>query len=198
VKETEMTVSTEDSFDPGANGGWDIFAGKLQARLVTAATSNGVSRRVVRALSGESWLGHAAHPAIVMLPAGAFVVSAVYDARAVAGSEQRRSEFNRTADATLVLGLLGAVPAALTGIAQFLGTTGQARRIAALHWALNATAVTAYASSWLLRRTGHRAAGRFGSVAGLTLLGPGAYLGGHLVYRLGVGVAPIQPDRSAR
>lgn len=181
------TADTTLKFLPGAGSGLDRLAESLQGGLLRK-TADGPLRRVASALSGERWLGHPAHPAIVLVPAGAWLISAWYDARSTTDGADPEAE--NVADMTLKIGLIAAVPAALTGIAQFLQTGGEARRVAAVHWALNATAVTAYAVSWALRSAGRRSAGRWASGAGLALVGPGSYLGGHLVYRLGVGVAP--------
>ena len=68
-----------------------------------------------------------------------------------------------------------------------LAYPGEARRVGAAHWALNASAVTLYLASSVLRSRSARSAGRGTALAALGLVGPGAYLGGHLVYRLGVG-----------
>jgi uncharacterized membrane protein len=159
------------------------FATQVQERIEDA-TKHGPVGKVVAALSGESWLGHPAHPAVVMVPTGAWAVSAWYDLRSARIEDP---ELDRIADATLRIGLVTAIPAALTGIAQFLRADGQARTVAAVHWALNATAVTIFSASAALRRRGHRSAGRRLSALALCAVGPGAYLGGHLAHRLGVG-----------
>lgn len=176
------TVSI-DKLIPGPGTALDRFAEHTQRRIASL-TSSGPLRAVVSALSGEKWLGHPAHPAVVAVPTGAWAVSAWYDLRS-ARIEDPQSD--RIADAALKVGVVAAVPAALTGIAQFLRTDGLARRVAAVHWGLNATAVALYATSASLRSSGRRAAGRRVAAAALTLAGPGAYLGGHLAYRLGVG-----------
>ena len=155
----------------------------LQNALVRR-TSRGPLAKVVTALSGEKWFGHPLHPALVVVPAGAWLISAVYDRRS-ARTQDAKDE--AVADTTLGIGLIAAVPAALSGIAQFLPTAGEARRVAAVHWALNASAVTLYGTSAVLRSRGMRSAGRRLALLALGLVGPGAYLGGHLVYRLGVG-----------
>lgn len=168
---------------PGPASGLDRFAAGLQYRIVTA-TAGKPWRTVVAALSGESWIGHPAHPAVVIVPSGLWITSAVYDVRSADGSDP---EAERIADATLKLGLLAAIPAALTGIAQYLRTDGIARRVAAVHWALNAGALTLYSASWVARSQGRRSGGRKLSTAAIALVGPGAYLGGELAYRYGVG-----------
>ena len=45
-----------------------------------------------------------------------------------------------------------------------------------------------FGAAWVARRRGHRRTARRLALAGTALVGAGAYLGGHLVYRLGVGV----------
>ncbi len=176
-------AATIDKVIPGPGTALDRFAEQTHHRI-SSVTRTGPLRAVVSALSGERWLGHPAHPAVVAVPAGAWVVSAWYDARSARIEDP---ELDRVADAALRVGLVTAVPAALTGIAQFLKTDGVARRVAIVHWALNATAVVLYAASASLRRSGRRSAGRRVSAAALSLVGPGAYLGGHLAYGLGVG-----------
>ncbi len=174
---------------PGPGSGLDRFAADLQYRLA-ATTAKQPWRAVVSAVSGESWLGHPAHPAVVIVPSGLWITSAVYDARSVAAPDP---EAERIADTTLKLGLLAAVPAALTGIAQFVRTDGAARRMAAVHWAMNLGALSLYSASWVARSQGRRSGGRKLSTAAIALVGPGAYLGGELAYRYGVGrVASVE------
>jgi uncharacterized membrane protein len=171
---------------PGPGSGLDRFAAGLQYRIASA-TSGQPWRSVVSAISAESWLGHPAHPAVVIVPSGLWITSAVYDARSIDGSDP---EAERIADATLKLGLITAIPAALTGIAQFLRTDGLARRVAAVHWGLNLGALSLYSASWVARSRGRRSGGRKLSTAAIALVGPGAYLGGELAYRYGVGQVP--------
>jgi uncharacterized membrane protein len=171
---------------PGAGSGLDRLAAALQYRI-RSATAAQPWRTVVSAISGESWLGHPAHPVVVVVPSGFWVTSAVYDLRSADGTDP---EAERIADATLKLGLLTAVPAALTGIAQFLRTDGLARRVAAVHWALNLSALSLYSASWVARSQGRRSGGRKLSAVAIALVGPGAYLGGELAYHYGVGQVP--------
>ena len=175
-----------DRLVPGPGSTLDLLTERLQSRLL-AVTDRPPLKRVVSLVSGERWLGHPTHPAIVMVPGGAWTISALYDLR---GAGQDDPELDRVADAMLNIGLAAAVPAALTGIAQFLRTDGLARRIAGIHWALNLTAVGLYSTSSVLRRRGSRTARRRVAAAALALVGPGAYLGSHLAYRLGVGSTP--------
>jgi uncharacterized membrane protein len=172
---------------PGPGSGFERFADALHDRIA-AATAGQPWRSVVSTISGEAWLGHPAHPVVVIVPSGFWITSAVYDVRSAAGTDP---EAERIADTTLKLGLIAAVPAALTGIAQFLRTDGIARRVATVHWALNLGALSLYSASWVARSQGRRSGGRKLSAAALALVGPGAYLGGELAYHYGVGQVPL-------
>src|SRR5918995_7108921 len=68
-----------------------------------------------------TWLGHSLHAAVITVPVGAWSASMVFD---LLGEE-------RAADLTLGLGLVGAAGAAVTGPAQWQGTTkeGTPRRL---------------------------------------------------------------------
>ena len=182
-----MTAVPTISYLPGSGSGWDKITENLQQALVRR-TDHGPSAKVVSLFSGERWLGHPLHPAIVAVPIGAWLVSAWYDVRS---AKTRDPHDEAVADNTLRIGLVSAVPVALAGVAQFLPTQGEARRVGAVHWALNAAAVTLYLGSSVLRSRGHRSAGRRTALAALGLTGPGAYLGGHLAYRLGVGQTSV-------
>jgi uncharacterized membrane protein len=178
-----MSAAPTISYLPGAGTALDTFAEKLQQTIVRK-TDHGPLAKVVSAFSGERWLGHPLHPAIVAVPAGAWLISAWYDQRS---ARTKDGKDEAVADTTLRIGLAAAVPTALAGVAQFLPTTGEARRVGTVHWALNAAAVTLYGASSVLRGRGSRTAGRRVALVALGLVGPGAYLGGHLAYRLGVG-----------
>ena len=103
---------------PGPGSGLDRFAAGLQYRIASATAAK-PWRAVVSAVSGESWLGHPAHPAVVIVPSGLWI--------------------------------------------------------------------SLYSASWVARSQGRRSGGRKLSTAAIALVGPGAYLGGELAYRYGVG-----------
>jgi uncharacterized membrane protein len=127
-----------------------------------------------RAVLQGAWLGHAAHPMLTDLPIGFWTCSGVLDL--VGG---RRSA--PAADLLLGLGLLSAVPTALTGVAEWAETSGGVRRVGALHWVSNSVAVGCYGASWFARRRGRRRKGVLLALAGSTAATFGGYLGGHLV-----------------
>ena len=135
-------------------------------------------------LSG-TWLGHALHPILTDVPIGAWTSSIVLDW--VGGRRARPA-----ADTLIALGILSAIPASLTGAADWGDTQRRERRVGLVHAAANSAALGLYCVSLRERRRGHRVRGRVLSLVGAGALGAGGYLGGHLVFARGLGV-----DRTA-
>jgi nitrite reductase/ring-hydroxylating ferredoxin subunit/uncharacterized membrane protein len=136
------------------------------------------------ALSG-TWIGHPLHPLMTDLPIGfwtsSFMLDLVGGARSAAASQR-----------LIGLGILSAVPTAAAGLSDWSDTFGEERRIGAVHAVANVAALSLYAWSWLARRAGRRGAGVTLGLLGATAATAGGYLGGHMVYRQGVGA-----DRNA-
>src|SRR5205823_12483721 len=80
------------------------------------------------------------------------------------------------------------LPAAAAGIADWVDTYDQHRRVGMAHALLNTAAVALYATSFGLRLTEKRVAARLTAGLGYTFVGLGSMLGGELVYTLGVNV----------
>ena len=129
-------------------------------------------------LSGTP-LAHAAHPAVVLVPAGAWISASVLDLTGADGKAARR---------LVTLGNLSAVPAALTGASDWLTTLGAERRVGLVHAGLNYTALGLQLLSSRARRRGHRLRGSLLSLTATSIIGASGWLGGHLAYALGVGV----------
>ena len=132
----------------------------------------------VQDLLNGTWFGHPLHPAVVVLPLGAWTSTLVLD---LAGMEEG-------ADLKLKIGMSSAVLAAATGAAQWKDTQGKPRRVGILHASLNSLALVCNAASWLLRARDARQAGIVLSTTGLCLGSISAWLGGDLAYDLGVGI----------
>jgi nitrite reductase/ring-hydroxylating ferredoxin subunit/uncharacterized membrane protein len=132
-------------------------------------------------LSG-TWLGHTAHPMLTDLPLGAWTSAVALDVFAGPAAWP--------AATTLVgLGCLSSLPTALTGLSELadLGTPEE-RGLAAAHLAGNLTALSLFGASYLARKAGAPGAGRALALVGAGVMTAGAYLGGHLSLRKGVGV----------
>ncbi|HEU4567288.1 MAG TPA: DUF2231 domain-containing protein [Marmoricola sp.] len=128
----------------------------------------------MRALLTGSWLGHAAHPPLTDLPVGLWTSAGVLD---LVGAERSRQAAQRLVG----LGILSAVPTALTGLAEFRLLSDQTdRRTGVVHAAGNSVALLAYVGSWLARRGGRHRLGVTLGMVGAAVSGGSAYLGGHL------------------
>lgn len=130
------------------------------------------------------WLGHPLHPAITDVPLGSWTVAAALDSLEMFGAAQ----YKAGADAAVIIGLLGAAPAALSGITDWTDTHGKPQRIGAVHGILNMGATAFYASSCVARKTQRRGLGRWLGFVGFGLLVAGEYLGGELSYSYKIGV----------
>jgi nitrite reductase/ring-hydroxylating ferredoxin subunit/uncharacterized membrane protein len=145
----------------------------------------GPARRGAKNFLHGSWLGHPLHPVITDIPLGAWTATLLLDAF---GDRRRQSGAARAADATLALGLAGAVGSAVTGLADWSETDARPRRVGVAHAILNTGATALFAGSLYSRRRGCRAAGRGLSAAGYLLTIAAAYLGGEIVYHDQIGV----------
>lgn len=131
------------------------------------------------ALSGV-WMTHPLHPMLTDLPIGFWTSSFVLD---VVGGRRSRP----AADRLLGFGILSAVPTAASGLSDWSDTLGEERRIGVVHALANSAALVLYSCSWVARRRGRRGRGVALGFLGATAATAGGYLGGHLVYRQGVG-----------
>lgn len=120
------------------------------------------------------WLGHPVHPLMVQVPIGSWLSAAVLDLR------PGRS---REAGLLVGVGLAAAAPAALAGAVDWAELHRQQQRVGLVHALTNTAAVGLYAASLACRVKGREAAGRAYGFLGLTAVGLGGMLGGHLAYR---------------
>jgi len=124
------------------------------------------------ALRGRA-LGHALHPLLVQVPIGALLSASALDL--VQG--RRAADQSR-----LLMGLtcLAALPAALSGWAEWVRADDRTQRVGIAHAALNITGVVASTASWLARRRGWSPAGAVLTGVAGAAFGAGGMLGGHL------------------
>jgi nitrite reductase/ring-hydroxylating ferredoxin subunit len=131
------------------------------------------------ALDGR-WLGAPLHPALTDVPVGAWSAAFLLD---LFGPRDRSS-----GDGPLAVGVVAAVPTALTGASDWAHLRGEQRRIGSLHAMLNGGALLLNAASLALRAAGHRGSGKTLSFAAYGLVLASAHLGGQLVLGLGARV----------
>ncbi|GAA4983329.1 hypothetical protein GCM10025734_05270 [Kitasatospora paranensis] len=129
-------------------------------------------------------LGHPLHPVLVQLPIGAWTSATVLDM--VPGCE-------RAAKFLVGLGVVAAAPAAWTGWVDWAEQHEQQMRTGLLHAASVATAAGVFGASWVARSRGRHGLGRALGLAGVTAVGGGAAIGGHLAYRQASGANKAEP-----
>jgi nitrite reductase/ring-hydroxylating ferredoxin subunit len=88
----------------------------------------------------------------------------------------------RESSGLIAVGLVASLPTASAGLADYSDGHEEQQRVGLVHAGLNMAAVACYAGALLRRRRG-RAGDRLLSVAGGTVGGVAALLGGHLSYR---------------
>lgn len=152
------------------------------ARRVRAAAHDAlVDPPAVDRLLGGDWLGHRVHPLSAQVPMGAWMMATLLD---LIGSDNHAT----AVDALLVTGCLSALPTALTGAHDLATTSGSETRVALVHAITMDATLGLFVTALIKRRRGNRRTARRLALAGTVVAGAGAYLGGHLVFRMGVGV----------
>ncbi len=147
-----------------------------------------------RALHGD-WLNEPLHVVMTDVPVGSWTATIAFDSVAAVaetmGSDATGAvqAMNVAADATLWLGLLGAVGAAVTGMNDWSEIEKPAaRKIGLVHAVLNIAATGLYAGSAIARLSKARGTGRALGAAGYALVSASAHLGGNMIYEHGIGV----------
>ncbi len=163
----------------------DSIAAWVQDKL-TWLWSRPAGQRTKDLLNG-TWLEHPLHPALTDIPIGAWTAAAMCDLVTATG----KRDLDDAASAALAVGIVGAVGAAITGVADFSDTHGAQRRVGLVHAGLNTTALVFQVASLVQRRRGIRGA-KVTSAIGYGTALAAAYLGGDLVFRQGT-----QVDRNA-
>jgi uncharacterized membrane protein len=141
--------------------------------------------------------GHPIHPMLVPIPIGLWIFSLVCDLVYAGGS-------NNPAWATVALytmggGIVGALLAAVPGLIDLVSLPPGPRRTALAHMVINLTVVALYAVNFWLRKDAPESPGGliWLSVLAIGLLVISGWLGGKMVYELGVAV-DASPDTRRR
>jgi hypothetical protein len=157
--------------------GIDVVAKRVRA----AAQDVLVDPPVVDHLLGGGWLGHRVHPLAAQVPLGAWLMATLLD---LADSDRHAA----AVDALLLTGCFSALPTAITGAHDLATTSGSQTRVAVVHAIAMDATLGLFAASLVKRRRGQRRSARRLALAGTVVAGAGAFLGGHLVFRMGVGI----------
>jgi nitrite reductase/ring-hydroxylating ferredoxin subunit len=129
--------------------------------------------QAVKDLLHGTWLGHALHPVLVQVPVGSWVSAGVLDAV---------PPLRPAATVLIGTGVAAAVPAALSGAADWSEQDSGVRRLGAMHAVANVAALGLYVGSLVARRNGRGTLGRVLSYSGLGIATGSAAIGGHMSY----------------
>ncbi len=179
------------SKDPAARlaerQGWITAGAQDKVQTAIAETLEGLGGTKLREALHGNWLHEPLHAVLTDVPVGSWTAAVAFDAvAAISGSEG----MDTAADACLVLGLLGAVGASITGMNDWAEVKEEApRRVGAVHALLNVTATGFFVWSLIARRGSQgRSKGRALGALGYLVASASAHLGGNMVYEHGVGV----------
>ncbi len=160
----------------------DDVSESVQPKVQEAIGKGGTRTRNI--LDGV-WFEAPLHPALTDVPIGSWTAALVFDGLdAATGKKAVRN----AADASIAVGVVGALGAAVTGLSDWRYLSGGSRRMGMAHGLLNSVALVLSIVSLVLRATGRRNSGRWAFLTGFSLSGMAAHLGGELSYKYGLRV----------
>ncbi len=136
-------------------------------------------------------MGHPIHPILVPFPLGLLTTSVIFDVVYLLTGGARWAEISFW---MIAAGVIGGLLAAVLGLIDWLGIPSgtRAKVIGLAHGLSNVVMVALFAMSWLLRAGAPGEPGVLPivlSFLGVGLASLGGFLGGELVFRMGIGVA---------
>jgi uncharacterized membrane protein len=149
-----------------------------------------------------AWLKHPLHPALVHVPVGTWLAALVFDLLSAAGIGG--NAMMRAATYAMILGLLAALAAIPTGLADWwdIKQDKPAWKLGVLHMAFNWFASLAWAVNAGLRLSGNALQAESTPLPLLVLsfiggicLAVSYYLGGRMVYDYGVSIARVSKEK---
>jgi nitrite reductase/ring-hydroxylating ferredoxin subunit/uncharacterized membrane protein len=156
-----------------------------------ASVVRGVGSGTLKDVISGTWMGHALHPLLTDVVIGSWTSATMLDLFGGRGSDE-------AAERLLAIGIAAYAPTALTGVSDWADgepADDAVRRVGLVHAVLNSVALSLYVASLRSRRRGRRRRGIALALAGAGALGAAGHLGGHLAFRLGVGVDQTAFDR---
>jgi nitrite reductase/ring-hydroxylating ferredoxin subunit/uncharacterized membrane protein len=163
----------------------DTLGTPLQNWLLKLFGQPGDPNRAIKSILNGTWLGHALHPVFTDIPIGAWSCTMVLDLVSI---NTESDGVTRGADIAMVLGILGATAAAVTGVTDWSDLDGTDRRVGLMHGLLNSSILLTNIGSLFFRLTGRRRTGVALSTVGYLASLISAYLGGELSFAKGIGV----------
>jgi uncharacterized membrane protein len=140
---------------------------------------------------------HPIHPMLVAFPIGLWIFSLICDLVFRFGTGNPNWEI--VAKYTLIAGIIGALVAAVPGFIDMLSLPWSVKRTALVHMTINLVVVALYVVNAWLRRRGVSDAAIWLSALTVVLLAISGWLGGKMIYVLGIAVEPApEPPAGAQ
>ncbi len=187
---TRQAPTLSSVFEDDTKFGWlDKVAEPVQQVAHRLYRSIPMGMQIKSLLNGTPFR-HRLHPAVVVVPLGAWTTAFLFDALEGMSSVKDRDAYRKAADTAVAFGIVGALPAAKTGVADWVDLYNHRRRVGMAHALLNVAALICYSGSLALRMSnpGRRGPARALSTAGFGMIMLSGALGGELVYTLGTNV----------
>lgn len=183
---TRQAKTLSSPFESDRFAWLDAIAAPLQQFLTKLFTADETGRAVKSALNGTP-IRHRVHPALITVPLGAWTTAALLDFLDARGGGEGNG-YGKAADASIIFGIISAVPTAAAGLADWTDLYDHPRRVGTAHAVLNSAALTLYIASAGARLAGKRPLARALGALGFGVVTVGGALGGEMVYTLGVNV----------
>ena len=166
----------------------DDISDKLQPLINNTFSSGGEVGKIAKDFLNGVWLGHPLHPVITDVPVGGWTIAQLLDLVSLLRGDD--PGLDAAADIALGAGIVAAVGAAVTGLADWSDVGGSHRRMGMAHALINVGGLTLNVASLALRMGGkkNRGLARSLSAGGYVLNAAAAYVAGELVYNLGQAV----------
>lgn len=185
-----VETSVEAAATPPAPSLADRISDTLQGGVKALIGANRKPPRRFKSLLHGTWLGHPLHPALTDVPIGTWLMAAIFDVVWLV-SPAAQQWAARGAEIAVIVGVVGAVGSAVTGLADWSDSYGAERTVGLYHAGLNTLALVLFIISAVARlgtSTGGSGAGAVLDIVGLFIVLAAAYLGGDMVFGKGVNV----------
>lgn len=191
ISDSATTHENPESEPPSENPSLtDRISDALQNAVKVVIGSNRKPPRRFKSLLHGTWLGHPLHPAITDVPIGAWLLAVIFDIVWLA-SPSANGWAARGAEIAVLIGILAAIAAAVTGLADWSDSYGAERTVGLYHAGLNSLALILYIISFFVRLTEPSGESVLAAILGFVAIVSvfvAAYLGGDMVFDKGTGV----------
>src|SRR5690348_16855108 len=194
MREISDSTTTQDNPEPELPPESLVLTDRISDALQNAVKlvigSNRRPPRRFKSFLHGTWLGHPLHPAITDVPIGAWLLAVIFDIVWLA-SPTANSWAARGAEVAVLIGILAAIAAAVTGLADWSDSYGAERTVGLYHAGLNSLALILFVVSFFIRLadpSGESVAAAILGFIGIASVLVAAYLGGDMVFGKGTGV----------